>query len=106
MQGGAAGGTGLSSACDFLQDRMPRFFFHFTRQNEPVPEDPYGLELSDLRVAHRHAVRLAERTVRLTSSRCERRGRLIQVTDGKRPLLTVLVPAELPQPTDHVLFES
>ena len=83
---------------------MPRFFCHFMRKREDPTLDAYGVELRDLAEAHRHAVKLAERTVRLTASRWERQGRVIQVTDGDRTVLTVLVPAELPQPTYHAVL--
>ena len=37
---------------------MPRYHFHFaSRGGEQVP-DPEGVELDDLRAAHRHAVKV------------------------------------------------
>ena len=63
---------------------MPRYHFHFaSRGGEQVP-DPEGLELDDLRAAHRHAVKLIRRTALFTSRRWNAREWSVQVVDLER----------------------
>jgi hypothetical protein len=73
---------------------MPRYHFHFaSRGGEHVP-DPEGVELDDLRAAHRHAVKLIRRTALFTSRRWNAREWSVQVVDleRRRSVLTVLFP--------------
>ncbi len=73
---------------------MPRYHFHFaSRGGEQVP-DPEGLELDDLRAAHRHAVKLIRRTALFTSPRWNAQEWSVQVVDLERrwSVLTVLFP--------------
>jgi hypothetical protein len=73
---------------------MPRYHFHFaSRGGEQVP-DPEGLELDDLRAAHRHAVKVIRRTALFTSPRWNAREWSVQVVDLERrwSVLTVLFP--------------
>jgi len=73
---------------------MPRYHLHFaSRGGEQVP-DPEGLELDDLRAAHRHAVKVIRRTALFTSPRWNAREWSVQVVDLERrwSVLTVLFP--------------
>jgi hypothetical protein len=73
---------------------MPRYLFHFaSRGGEQVP-DPVGVELDDLRAAHRHAMQLIRRTALFTSRRWNAREWSVQVVDVERRwgVLTVLFP--------------
>ena len=71
---------------------MPQFYFHFWRKSMLVP-DPDGVQLRDLRAAHRHANRLAESTAEMTASILAHGRWAIEVVDDEGQLvLTVLVP--------------
>ena len=54
--------------------------------------DPEGVELDDLRAAHRHAVKLIRRTALFTSRRWNAREWRVQVAERGWSVLTVLFP--------------
>src|SRR3954471_24947589 len=72
---------------------MPRYLFHFALAHDFVP-DSEGVELSDIKAAHRHALRLVQQTLRFFRKGAEWRGWIIEIADveGNR-VLTVLFPA-------------
>jgi len=74
---------------------MPRYHFHFASRGGEQVSDPEGVELDDLRAAHRHAVKLIRRTALFTSRRWNAREWCVQVVDVVQgwSVLTVLFPA-------------
>lgn len=74
-------------------ERMPKFLFHFVRQHE-VCSDTEGVELIDVRAAHRHAVRLVDEIMQFVGREADCREWRIEVADDeRRPVLTTLFPA-------------
>jgi len=73
---------------------MPRYHFHFASRGGEQVSDPEGVELDDLRAAHRHAVKLIRRTALFTSRRWNAREWCVQVVDVEQgwSVLTVLFP--------------
>ena len=73
---------------------MPRYHFHFASRGGEQVSDSEGVELDDLRAAHRHAVKLIRRTALFTSRRWNAREWSVQVVDVERgwSVLTVLFP--------------
>src|SRR4051812_144934 len=63
---------------------MPRYHFHFASRGGEQVADPEGVELDDLRAAHRHAMKLIRRTALFTSRRWNAREWSVQVVDGDR----------------------
>ena len=74
---------------------MARFFFHFVSKDKFIP-DQNGRELEDVGAAHRHALRLIEKSVVLLSSEVDWKGWSINVSDASgRVLLSVLFTGNL-----------
>jgi Domain of unknown function (DUF6894) len=73
---------------------MPRYHFHFASRGGEQVADPEGVELDDLRAAHRHAMKLIRRTALFTSRSWNAREWSVQVVDGEHrwSVLTVLFP--------------
>src|SRR5215218_93698 len=74
---------------------MARYYFHYWSEGRLwVPDDDGGLELSDLRAAHRHALKLIQQTLHLFSDGHETRNWYIEIADDRsRAVLTVLFPS-------------
>ena len=60
---------------------MPRYHFHFASRGGEQVSDPEGVELDDLRAAHRHAVKLIRRTALFTSRHWNAREWRVQVVE-------------------------
>ncbi len=63
---------------------MARYHFHFASRGGEQVSDPEGVELDDLRAAHRHAVQLIRRTALFTSRGWNAREWSVQVVDLER----------------------
>ena len=74
---------------------MARYYFHYWSEGRLwVPDDEGGLELADLRAAHRHALKLIRQTLRLFSDGHEARNWYIEIADDQnRAVLAVLFPS-------------
>jgi Domain of unknown function (DUF6894) len=77
---------------------MPRFHFHLSACDQSF-RDNIGCDVTDLAAAHSRAVQLAYRVMMLAAfADCppDMRRWTVQITDGgQRPVITVIVPAQL-----------
>ncbi len=69
-----------------------RYYFQFTSKGERIP-DLEGVDLPDLRAAHRHSLRLIHQTAPFIPDGPDWRGWRIDVAgEGGEKILTVLFP--------------
>jgi hypothetical protein len=75
---------------------VARYYFHYwCRGSLSVPDDDAGVELPDIKAAHRHALKLVQQTLPLFSDADETRGWWIEVADERdEHVITVLFPAK------------
>src|SRR3954471_19845225 len=86
-------------APQYRMSLVPRYFFHFSSRGGERVQDPDGMDLADLRVAHRHAMKLIRRTALFTSRQWNAREWAVEVADESRQtLLVVLFPVGAPRP--------
>jgi len=70
-----------------------RYYFHFVSRDDQIP-DVEGVDLPNLRAAHRHALRLIHQTAPFIPDGPDWRGWRIEVAcERTEKILTVLFPA-------------
>jgi hypothetical protein len=70
---------------------MPRYFFHFVSRDDFIP-DYDGVILDDLRIAHRHAMRLVSQTLPVLGDDDPRDWKIEIADERQFVLLTVIFP--------------